>query len=227
MVLAKALDWVAFSRLISSLPAFGATERGGGGPVLRLRSGLEGRLRQDPPVIPRISPLPRVILDLCPLQCGLSSRCSRWVLLPADCCEFEPGWRSPRRPRSSKLRTVTTTSRSECPTHRQPAPCSAQVQSPDSGVASMHVGAINRGGTGYVLLDTCARRHVGSDAGGRFQWCHGRCRTSSSRDLWWSFHRPAWTVVASWERPKLVELEYLSLDHPAVVAAAKSLHRPL
>jgi hypothetical protein len=44
---------------------------------------------------------------------------------------------------------------------------------------------------------------------------------------WWSFHRPTWTVVASWERPKLVELERLNLDHPAVVAAAKSLNRPV
>ncbi|MDT5081743.1 MAG: hypothetical protein QOJ80_6380 [Mycobacterium sp.] len=44
---------------------------------------------------------------------------------------------------------------------------------------------------------------------------------------WWSFHRPTWTVIASWERPRLVELEHLNLDHPAVVAAAKSLNRPL
>lgn len=44
---------------------------------------------------------------------------------------------------------------------------------------------------------------------------------------WWSFHRPTWTVIASWERPKLVDLEYLDVDHPAIVAAAKSLNRPL
>ncbi len=44
---------------------------------------------------------------------------------------------------------------------------------------------------------------------------------------WWSFHRPNWTVIASWERPKLVELEHLKLNHPAVVASAKSLNRPL
>lgn len=44
---------------------------------------------------------------------------------------------------------------------------------------------------------------------------------------WWSFHRPTWTIIASWDRPKLVELEYLDLDHPAIVAAAKSLNRPL
>jgi len=44
---------------------------------------------------------------------------------------------------------------------------------------------------------------------------------------WWSFHRPNWTVIASWERPKLVELEHLNLNHPAVVASAKSLNRPL
>lgn len=42
---------------------------------------------------------------------------------------------------------------------------------------------------------------------------------------WWSFHRPHWTVVASWEVPRLVEVQSLALDHPAVVAAAKSLNR--
>lgn len=44
---------------------------------------------------------------------------------------------------------------------------------------------------------------------------------------WWSFHRPHWTVIASWERPRIVELQRLSLDHPAVIAAAESLNRPL
>jgi len=44
---------------------------------------------------------------------------------------------------------------------------------------------------------------------------------------WWSFHRPTWTVIASWERPTLVSLERLGLDHPAVIAAAESLNRPL
>ena len=44
---------------------------------------------------------------------------------------------------------------------------------------------------------------------------------------WLSFHRPTWTVIASWERPTLVSLERLGLDHPAVVAAAESLNRPL
>lgn len=44
---------------------------------------------------------------------------------------------------------------------------------------------------------------------------------------WWSFHRPTWTVVASWERPTFVRHERLSLDHPAVAAAAESLNRPL
>ncbi len=44
---------------------------------------------------------------------------------------------------------------------------------------------------------------------------------------WWSFHRPTWTVLASWERPELVHVEPLSLRHPAVVASAKSLSRPI
>ena len=44
---------------------------------------------------------------------------------------------------------------------------------------------------------------------------------------WWSFHMPIWTVIASWERPKLVELKRLDLGHPAIAAAAKSLNRPL
>ncbi len=44
---------------------------------------------------------------------------------------------------------------------------------------------------------------------------------------WWSFHRPTWRVIASWERPTFVECEPLSASHPAVVAAADSLNRPL
>jgi hypothetical protein len=44
---------------------------------------------------------------------------------------------------------------------------------------------------------------------------------------WWSFHRPVWTVIASWERPTLVALERIDLDHTDVIAAAKSLNRPL
>lgn len=44
---------------------------------------------------------------------------------------------------------------------------------------------------------------------------------------WWSFHRPTWTVLASWSRPEVREVEPLHLDHPAVRDAADSLHRPL
>jgi hypothetical protein len=44
---------------------------------------------------------------------------------------------------------------------------------------------------------------------------------------WWSFHRPTWTVIASWERPQLVELDHLHLGHPTVSAAAKALNRLL
>ena len=44
---------------------------------------------------------------------------------------------------------------------------------------------------------------------------------------WWSYHRPTWEVIASWERPELVRAEALRLDHPAVVEAAQALQRPL
>ena len=44
---------------------------------------------------------------------------------------------------------------------------------------------------------------------------------------WWSYHRPTWEVIASWERPELVRVEALRLDHPAVVEAAQALQRPL
>lgn len=44
---------------------------------------------------------------------------------------------------------------------------------------------------------------------------------------WWSFHRPTWTVLASWERPASVSVERLDLEHPAVMAAATNLNRPL
>ena len=42
---------------------------------------------------------------------------------------------------------------------------------------------------------------------------------------WWSYHHPGWPVVASWLRPELVELDKLSLEHPAVAEAAKTLRR--
>jgi hypothetical protein len=44
---------------------------------------------------------------------------------------------------------------------------------------------------------------------------------------WWSFHRPYWTVLASWEQPTFIESQPLALAHPAVAAAAKSLNRSL
>ena len=44
---------------------------------------------------------------------------------------------------------------------------------------------------------------------------------------WWSYHRPVWTVLASWERPALVEVEPLDLSHRAVREAAEALIRPL
>jgi hypothetical protein len=55
----------------------------------------------------------------------------------------------------------------------------------------------------------------------------GLYRPLWSTEKWWPFHRPNWTVIASWERPKPVELEHLNLNHPAIVASAKSLNRPL
>jgi hypothetical protein len=42
---------------------------------------------------------------------------------------------------------------------------------------------------------------------------------------WWSYHRPVRTVLASWLRPKLVGVEPLRLDHPAIIDAAKALQR--
>lgn len=44
---------------------------------------------------------------------------------------------------------------------------------------------------------------------------------------WWSFHRPNWTVLASWERPEFVSAEPLELTHPAIVDAAAALYRNL
>lgn len=42
---------------------------------------------------------------------------------------------------------------------------------------------------------------------------------------WWSYHRPVWSVLASWQRPELLRVEPLSVDHPALVDAAKALAR--
>ncbi len=42
---------------------------------------------------------------------------------------------------------------------------------------------------------------------------------------WWSYHRPAWTVLASWQRPELHTVEPLTLAHPALIEASMSLYR--
>jgi RES domain len=44
---------------------------------------------------------------------------------------------------------------------------------------------------------------------------------------WWSYHRPFWTVLASWIQPKLVRVEPLTLNHPAIADAAQALQRPV
>lgn len=42
---------------------------------------------------------------------------------------------------------------------------------------------------------------------------------------WWSYHHPPWEVLASWERPELVRVDPLHLEHDAVVEAAHGLNR--
>lgn len=44
---------------------------------------------------------------------------------------------------------------------------------------------------------------------------------------WWSYHRPKWTVLASWALPEIGDVQALDLDHPAVRDAATALKRPL
>lgn len=44
---------------------------------------------------------------------------------------------------------------------------------------------------------------------------------------WWSYHRPVWSVLASWERPEPVRVESLDLAHPGMVDAAGALNRHL
>jgi hypothetical protein len=44
---------------------------------------------------------------------------------------------------------------------------------------------------------------------------------------WWSYHRPTWTVLASWHRLEVVNIEPLDLEHPVIVDAAAALHRVL
>jgi len=63
----------------------------------------------------------------------------------------------------------------------------------------------------------------------------GQRRWSGVR--WWSVHRPQWRTVAywghqkdgSWEAwtPEFLKVEELSLDHPAVVDAARELNKPI
>jgi hypothetical protein len=42
---------------------------------------------------------------------------------------------------------------------------------------------------------------------------------------WWSYHRPIWTVLASWLRPEFVRVEPLSLEHPVLIEAGTALQR--
>ena len=42
---------------------------------------------------------------------------------------------------------------------------------------------------------------------------------------WWSFQRPTWSILASWERPRCMQVEPLALTHPAVRDAAAALLR--
>lgn len=44
---------------------------------------------------------------------------------------------------------------------------------------------------------------------------------------WWSYHRPFWPVLGSWQRPELDHVEDLDLTHTAVRDAAAALVRPL
>lgn len=55
------------------------------------------------------------------------------------------------------------------------------------------------------------------DASGRQKWQGVR---------WWSYHRPHWTLYCLWGQiPRCVEVQTLSVEHPAVVDASKSLGR--
>ena len=45
---------------------------------------------------------------------------------------------------------------------------------------------------------------------------------------WWSYHRPTWPICAVWVgTPENVDVQELTLDHPAVRDAARTLTRPL
>ena len=45
---------------------------------------------------------------------------------------------------------------------------------------------------------------------------------------WWSFQRPQWRVIGLWDlTPSCKKVEELDLWHPAVIDAAKALHRLL
>lgn len=44
---------------------------------------------------------------------------------------------------------------------------------------------------------------------------------------WWSFHRPSWTVTASWTEPEVQDISELTLDHPAIAEARQALLRPV
>lgn len=56
-------------------------------------------------------------------------------------------------------------------------------------------------------------------------WSERAPHTTDHLVQWWSYHRPVWTVLASWLRPELAGVEPLNLSHPALMEAAKTLQR--
>jgi hypothetical protein len=90
----------------------------------------------------------------------------------------------------------------------------------DRGLRPTQVIARNRAVTQGWALAVFGER---DDTGGR---CWDGIR-------WWSFQRPHWTVIGLWYsaeehlRHELVDVEQLSIDHPAVRDAAHSLARIL
>lgn len=73
----------------------------------------------------------------------------------------------------------------------------------------------NRSATQSWALDVHRERN---DRGDRM-WCGVR---------WWSYHRPGWRIVGAWDvHPEVVAVDDLTLKHPAVVDAARTLKKQI
>lgn len=81
------------------------------------------------------------------------------------------------------------------------------------------------------LTQVVARNLAATQGRGHSAWNerdpHEPARQRWEAISWWSSHRPSWRVLTSRVEPEALQVEDLTLDHPAVRDAARALSRVL